>query len=78
MMANGDVPGVGDIWGVVGVVGQNEDLFNSFQRSGGSVSQRHRRRNFFDSLLIEQQLECSRKFRDVALSKSLKDVRKSF
>ena len=38
MMANGDVPVVGGIKGVVVVVGQNEDLFDSFQRSGGGVS----------------------------------------
>ena len=38
MMANGDVPVVGGIKGVVVVVGQNEDLFDSFQRSGGGFS----------------------------------------
>ena len=38
MMATGNLPGVGGIYGLVGVVGQNEDLFDSFHRSGGGVS----------------------------------------
>ena len=63
---------------MLGVVGQNEDFFNSFQRSGGSVSQRHQRRHLVHSLLIEKQLKWPRKFSNGALSKSLKDVRRSF
>ena len=63
---------------MVGVVGQNEDSLNSFQRSAVSIPQRHQRRHLVDALLIEQQLERPRKFSDGALSKSLKDVRRSF
>ena len=63
---------------MIGVVGQNKHLLNSFQRIGGIVSQHHQIRNLVDSLLIEQHLECPRKFSNRKLSKSFKDFRRRF